>query len=519
MTVTPQEHGTANGNDGASGSKKTSLYQMWGKGFSGASFLIAMGGGIAGFTSESGFSQLRVTLIVLAAIVALILAGTAAIFYMKDPRPFRASRPVAAGVGLLILIAGSLIGYVLGNGQGSPITHPSISPVASNGAANSAPASQSPASQSPAQSPASQSSAPSTPTSPSSQSGPPTGGNTPGQSTGVPSSKQPHPVSEPTGPAHILTDANSTSVPGVAFSRDGKTVACADVNGNVFLYETATGDSITSIPAPDHRAVWTVSFNSAGTMLAGGTGRNKPYDDGSVFVWSTAAGYPVIASKKDPDGGEIESVAFSPVNSQLLAWSDNKGMVNIWNLASGATTSLRVFTASSGEYINGLAFSRDGTKLAGAGQDGGAYVWTVATGRRFGSPRYGTNSKGVNGVAFSPDGTLLAAADSNGAIDLWDLYSGSATPKVTLTTSSRAPVQGVVFTPDGKTLIATLTGSSGNAAIRFWNVASGEPVGKPLQDPATDGLSQPAVAEDGNTLAVGDLNAHGYLWDLSWLRS
>lgn len=517
MSVAPQEHGTANGNDGASGSKKTSLYQMWGKGFSGASFLIAMGGGIAGFTSESGFSQLRVTLIVLAAIVALILAGTAAIFYMKDPRPFRASRPVAAGFGLLILIAGSLIGYVLGNGQGSPITHPSISPVASKGAANSAPASQPPASEPPA----SQSSAPSTPTSPSSQSGPASGGNTPSPSTSAPSSKRPHPaaVSEPTGPAHTLTDANSTSVPGVAFSRDGKTVACADVNGNVFLYETATGDSITSIPAPDHRAVWTVSFNSTGTMLAAGTGRNKPYDDGSVFVWSTGAGYPVIASKKDPDGGEIESVAFSPVNSQLLAWSDNKGMVNIWNLASGATTSLRVFTASSGEYINGLAFSRDGTKLAGAGQDGGAYVWTVATGRRVGTPRYGTNSRGVNGVAFSPDGTLLAAADSSGAIFIWDLSSTSATPKATFTTSSRAAVQGVVFTPDGKILIATLAGGSGNATIRFWNVASGEPVGKPLQDPTTDGLSQPAVAEDGNTLAVGDLNAHGYLWGLSWLRS
>lgn len=511
MTGAPQEHGTANGNDGASGSKKTSLYQMWGKGFSGASFLIAMGGGIAGFTSESGFSQLRVTLIVLAAIVALILAGTAAIFYMKDPRPFRASRPVAAGVGLLILVAGSLIGYVLGNGQDSPITHPSISPVASNGSANSATASQSPASQS---------SAPSIPGS-SAQSAPHSGGTTASPSTSAPAPKQPPPaaVSEPTGPAHILTDANSTSVPGVAFSRDGKTVACADVNGNVFLYATATGGSITSIAAPDHRAVWTVSFNSTGTMLAGGTGRNNPYDDGSVFVWSTGAGNPVIAAKKDPDGGEIESVAFSPVNSHLLAWSDNKGMVNIWDLASGASTSLRVFTASSGEYINDLAFSRDGTKLAGAGQDGGAYVWTAATGRLFGSPRYGTNSRGVNGIAFSPDGTLLAAADSNGAIDLWGLHSGSATPKATLTTSSRAAVQGVVFTPDGKTLIATLNGGPGGTTIRFWNVASGEPVGKPLQDPATVGLSQPSITSDGNTLAVGDLNAHGYLWGLSWLRA
>lgn len=494
-----------NGDEGATGSKKTTLYQMWGKGFSGASFLIAMGGGIAGLTSEARFSQLRVTLIVLAGIVAIILAGTAAIFYMRDPRPIRTSRPVVAGVGLLVLIAGSVIGYALHTTPGSPAGEPRITPAASTGSATSAPASQSP---SPGSSPTPSSSAQSP--SPSSTTPTPSAS----RLTQKPPAKA---VPEPTGPAQTLTDIDSTSVPGVAFSPDGKTVVCADVNGKVFLYETASGMAITSIPSPDRFAVWTVSVNSTGTMIAGGTGRNYHYDDGSVFVWSAGTGHPVIASKKDPDGGAIEDVAFSPVNSQVLAWSDNKGMVDIWNLASGASTSLRVFAATSGEFINGLAFSRDGTRLAGAGRDGGAYVWTVATGRPLGGPRYGANSQGLNGVAFSPDGSLLAAADSNGTIYLWDLASASAAP-TTFTVSSRAAVHGVVFTPDGKTLIATASRGPGDATISFWNVASRARVGKPLQDPASAGLSGPAITGDGTTLAVGDLNAHGYLWNLSWLR-
>lgn len=508
----PQGDAGVNRNDGASGSKKTSLYQMWGKGFSGTSFLIAMGGGVAGFTSEAGFSQLRITLIVLAAIVAVILAGTAAVFYMKDPRPISTSRPVAAGLGLLILTAGSVIGYLLHTAPGTPAAHPPITPVASvasEEAVTSAPASQSPpATSSP------------TPT-PSTQPPPPNGSTAPTPSA----SQQPHKpprsetVSEPARPAHTLTDADSTSVAAVAFSPDGKTVVCADVNGNVFLYKTATGRAITSIPSPDRLGVWAVSVNSAGTMIAGGTGRNYSYDDGSVYVWSTGPGNRVIASKKDPDGGAVETVAFSPVNSRLLAWSDNKGMVYIWNLASGVSTSVRVFAASSGEYINGLAFSRDGARLAGAGHDGGAYVWTVATGQPFGGPRYGTNSQGVNGVAFSPDGSLLAAADSNGTIDLWDLASGSAAPAATFTAPSRAAVQGVVFTPDGKTLIATAFSRPADATISFWNVTSRAHDGKPLQDPASAGLSQPAITKDGATLAVGDGNAHGYLWNLSWLPS
>lgn len=490
-----------NGDEGAAGSKKTTLYQMWGKGFSGASFLIAMGGGIAGLTSEARFSQLRVTLIVLAGIVAVILAGTAAIFYMKDPKPIHTSRPVAAGVGLLILIAGSVIGYALHTAPGSAAGGPGITPATSAGSVASNPASQSPPPGSPSPTSSAQSSPPSSTTPPPSASQPP-----PTQA-----------VSEPTLPAHTLTDANSTSVPGVAFSPDGKTVVCADVNGNVFLYKTATGTAITNIPSPDRFAVWTVSVNSTGTMIAGGTGRNYHYDDGSVYVWSAGRGNRVLASKKDPDGGAIEEVAFSPVNSRLLAWSDNKGMVDIWNLANGASTPLRVFAATSGEFINGLAFSRDGTKLAGAGRDGGAYVWTVATGRPLWGPRHGTNSEGLNGVAFSPDGSLLAAADSNGTVDLWDLASDSAVP-TTFTVPSRAAVHGVVFTPDGKTLIATAASRPGDATISFWTVASRTRAGKPVQDPASDGLSGPAITGDGTTLAVGDLNAHGYLWNLTWLR-
>lgn len=493
-----------NAKDETSGSKKMSLYSMWGKGVSGASFLIAMGGGIAGFTSSSGFSHLRITLIVLAAIAALILAGTAAIFYIKDPTPFRASRPVAAGVGLLLLIAGTVIGYALHPPAGprSPVSHPlSMTPVAQGGSANAASASQS--------------------LSPSADPTSPGSSVTPRPSASRPRQEQPSAevVSEPTLPAHTLTDANSTSVPAVAFSPDGKTVACADVNGNVFLYSTATGQAIPSIPSPDHMAVWTVSFNSTGTMIAGGTGRNYTYDDGSVYVWSTGAGNRVITSEKDPESGGVEAVAFSPVNSQLLAWSDNKGTVYIWDLATGASTALHVFSASSGEYINGLAFSADGTKLAGAGHDGNAYVWTVATGQPFGGPRYGSNSKGVNGVAFSPRGSLLAAADGNGSVDVWGLDSESVTPLEVLTVPSRAAVQGVIFTPDGKTLIATASGGAGDATISCWNVTSWAAVGKPLQDPASAGLSQPAITKDGATLAVGDLNAHGYLWDLRWLSS
>jgi len=456
---------------------------MW-KAYTITSGVIGPAGGLVAFTGKTGFGAVFIVAIALVAAVVVVLGCMAGYSYIKSNtsapnRQLHFTIPLAVGLSLALLAAGTGVAYAAAQHRSPPgsIPPPTSAPP-SSGAPHSI---------------------------------------TPPPSTSPPSIPPPQPApQEPTGPSLTLTDPNSTNVVSEAFSPDGGTVAAADVNGGAFLYSTATGAYLSALYSPNHQSLWSVAFSQSGTMLAIGTGRNNHWDDGSVYLWTTGAAPKLIASLKDPEGGLVGAVAFSP-NNQYLVWSDNQGAVYVYNIAARTTQTLQPIAKGAGYGVNGLVFSRSGGLLAGSGANGAAYVWTVGTWKPFGSPLYGPNNQSASGLAFSPDAAMLAVADSSGTVDLWSLASGTVS-KV-FRAPSGAAMQDVVFTPDGGALIATASsGSSPHAStICAWNVATTRLIGKPLQDPVTDGLDRLAISPNGKTLAVGDGNAHTYLWNLNWL--
>ncbi len=153
----------------------------------------------------------------------------------------------------------------------------------------------------------------------------------------------------------------------------------------------------------------------------------------------------------------IYAVAFSPDGS-LLAGGGRYEAICIWVPTSGKETSFR--SADRG-YVYALAFSPDGSVLASGG-DGTVRLWRtegksheslLATLTRHNLP--------VRSVAFSPDGKLLASGSDDTTVRLWNPADGTQLRSLT---GHDGAVHSVAFSPDGKLLAS----GSDDTTVRFW---------------------------------------------------
>ena len=89
-------------------------------------------------------------------------------------------------------------------------------------------------------------------------------------------------------------------------------------------------------------------------------------------------------------------------------------------------------------------------------------LWEVKTGEHKGT--LGGDMGYVLSLAFSSDGTTVAGASGGGMVRLWDVKTGEQ--KQVFTGHSSLLVHGVAFSPDG----ATLASGGGDDTVLLWKV-------------------------------------------------
>ena len=140
--------------------------------------------------------------------------------------------------------------------------------------------------------------------------------------------------------------------------------------------------------------------------------------------------------------------------------------------------------------------------MATGGSDGRTALWDV-TARH--PVRY--FESGATALAFSPDGTRLAGATLNRTVLVWDTATGAEIAKLE---GHNEPVTCVAFSPDGHSLVS----GSDDRSVRLWDIERGEQRGAVELDSQVKSL---AFAPDGQTLFTGNGNASCYQIEMSRL--
>lgn len=183
----------------------------------------------------------------------------------------------------------------------------------------------------------------------------------------------------------------------------------------------------------------------------------------------------------------VSAMAFSSDNLRLATSSTEDKLVQVWNLASGRL--VRAITDINAQH---LFFSADNNTLYTLGTDEQLYAWDLLDETQRSEGIQGSSNI-VGPVAQSGDLKRLAVGSIDGRLLVFTL---DPLKEVARTDAHFFPVQDVLFSPDGNTVITL--GQEGN--IRLWKFDTLELI-------HTLGQFQPppqamALSADGSLLAA-----------------
>ncbi len=205
----------------------------------------------------------------------------------------------------------------------------------------------------------------------------------------------------------------------IAWSPGGEMIASIGHDGCAHLWDVPGFQYRCEIPLPSQNGDC-IAFSNDGRLLACGGYFSE------VLLWDIDTSR---VSSRLPGVASCGSLSFSR-DGQLLATGHTDGTINLWDVASA----IRVgqFRSETPD-VKSISFSPDDRCLISLSLGGAATVWHVASRQRLGLLH--RDQRAPNTVAFSPDGRQLCTTfnhptEENSVLLLWDLHTshGSSIP-------------------------------------------------------------------------------------------
>lgn len=325
-----------------------------------------------------------------------------------------------------------------------------------------------------------------------------------------------------TGQALKTPPGHTSLVSSLLFSADGKELASASYDGQVYRWDLATAQPNAEYPTGSLGKRW-LAYAPDGALL---TADRATPDELRVWELGTGKvrrrleekGFPDY--QLSPDG----SLAMLSSHGMNLSTPARPAGGRLWDLTTGKPwPTMPELHSEWGIYM----FSPNGQRLASPID---LTVWDLATGWTL--PRPDRLLKAVSGqtmvyaqMALSADGTLLAFRQQSataagipfagrhqqtGPLRLWDTVAGKDRWQLTLREENE-PLGPLVFSPDSQLLAGA--GFRSDRTVRVWDVASGKEL---RRFAGHEGAVQTlAFSPDGQRLASGSEDTTILIWDLA----
>ena len=281
-------------------------------------------------------------------------------------------------------------------------------------------------------------------------------------------------ISNPAFPVKLKTlTGHTASVESVAFSSDGKTLASSSLTltseGELILWDIS--DPANAAMLSKTNGGYSHLKFTQGDKILSALYINEDINNFAVLLDVSNKKSPVELSRLESDDENVDMfhIALSPSRNLLFSSLDN-GKILEWDVTDPGNPTLLFTLEGSGEYVDTIAISADGSTLALGNSDTTIALWDIVDPA---APAllslWSGHSLSITSLAFSIDGKTLASSsrETKAPIILWDISDRSIPKKLRTLNGHSLTVSSVAFNQSNDILIS----GSYDSSIMLWDVA------------------------------------------------